>query len=68
MLVAVDLRGLELERDGQQVLLGPVVEVALDPLPLVEVRGREPGAGLGDLLDLAGQLGPQPQVVDLRRR
>ena len=51
---------------ARSALLGAVVEVPLDPAALVQVRGGEPGPRLGDLLDLSGQLRPQPDVVDLR--
>ena len=68
VVVAVDPRRLQLQGDGEQPLLGTVVQVALDPATLLEVRGRQPGTGLGHLLHLAGELGPQRQVVHLRRR
>ena len=46
----------QVDGQGDQVLLGPVVEVALDPAPLGVAAGHDPGPRLAQLVGLLAQL------------
>ena len=54
----------ELERERDQPLLGAVVEVALQPLPLLLSRLDHPPARAAQLLEAGLQLDVQPAVLE----
>jgi hypothetical protein len=66
--VAVDRRGAQLQRQGEQPLLRAVVQVPLDPPPLGQLGCGDPGPGLADLGELQHDRGAQPGVLQLGRR
>ena len=55
------------ERHRHEPLLGPVVEVALQPAPFVECRLHAAAALIAELLDLGAQLRVQPLVLQRER-
>ena len=57
------LDGAQLEREGDELLLGAVVQVPFDPAPLRVARGDDARPGRGNLGELAFELGPEPLVV-----
>ena len=59
---------LEREPDPEQVLLGAVVEVALEPASLVVAGFDDAGAGGADLGELGAQLGLEARVLERERR
>ena len=58
------LRAPELERERDQPLLRAVVQVALDPTPLLVGRGDDPRARLLHLLELRAHLRVEPRVLE----
>ena len=62
LLAESPLRASELERQRNEPLLGAVVEVALDPAPLLVGGGDDPCARLLDHLELSPHLRVQPRV------
>jgi len=56
ILAESPLRASELERQGDEPLLGAVVEVALDPAPLLVGGGDDPSARLVDQIELGPNL------------
>ena len=54
---AVEQRCLELRGQGEQPLLGAVVQIPLDSAPLLQVRGREAPPGGTHVLELKGHRG-----------
>ena len=52
------------QSDRDEALLGAVVQVALDPPPLLVRRRDDPGPGGLDLGELPAQLHPQPHDLD----
>src|SRR5215218_9456396 len=57
------LRGSEIERERNEALLRSVVEIALDPPPLLVSRCDDSAAGLLDLRQLRVHLRVQPGVL-----
>ena len=62
--VEAGLQVPQVEADRDQLLLGAVVEVALEPAPLVERRADDPGPRALDLRELPEHLDPQPGDLD----
>ena len=58
------LRVAQREADRDQPLLGPVVQVALEPPPLLIAGGHDPRARGLDLVELAAQLDAEPCDLD----
>ena len=62
--IGAPVRAPEREAEGHEPLLGPVVQVALDPPPLLVGRLDDPRPRRPDLLELGPQLGGQPLVLE----
>ena len=58
-----DRRELERHTEGEQPLLGTVVQVALQPAPLLIARTHDPRPRLAQLGKLRAQLGLQPLIL-----
>src|SRR5688572_26102488 len=54
----------ELEREGDQPLLGAVVQIALEPFPLCLAGFDDSGARSPELIEASPQLGVQPTVLE----
>ena len=58
------LQQAELDRERDELLLGAVVQVALDPLPLIILRAHQPEPRRPQVVDRGLQLGGEPDVAE----
>ena len=63
--LAVQLGRPKLHPEGQQSLLGAIVQIALDPPPLGQVRRRDAGQRLARLDRLHADGRPQARILGL---
>lgn len=68
VVVATEVRRPQLHREGEQALLRTVVEIPLDPAPLLPLGLGEPTTGALHIAEPARELGAKAGVVELGRR
>ena len=62
------LQQAELNHERDELLLGAVMQVALDPLPLLILRPHQPKPRRPQVIDRGPQLGGEPDVAQDKAR